>query len=627
MAQSFRLLLTLALAIAAASCGSTTETVTGPSPVKCGVQVQLEQTTFGAAGGTGTLKVTANRECTWTAQSDAGWVSLETTSGQGAAAVRVTVAANANPSKRSADITVKDQRVQITQDAGACDVHVSTTRVSVAPAGEERVIQVTANSAQCAWTARSNASWLTITDGESGTGSGSVTVRAAPTTEASRTGTITIAGQTVTVVQSSTGQPDCGVTVNPASIDVPTSGGERTVSVAAAASCDWSVESSADWITVTSGATGSGAGEVRFSVAATSGPGRSATLRIADQVVTVTQGSGCSVTIDPGALNVDAAGGARSVNVNGAAGCEWAAAPAAPWIHVTAGARGNGAGRVDLAIDPNSGPARSGTVAIAGRTLTVTQAAGCTYRIAPSRRDVPGGGGTASVTLTTGTGCPWNASTEAPWLTVGSASGTGPAQIQITVAANQGPARTALVGIGGQVLTIAQASGCTYSITPPSQTLPGGGGGGSITITTAAECPWSLTGGAAWLTVPVTSGTGPASVQLSAGPNLGPSRAATLSTTGGSATVNQPSACTYAFTPRSHKFDSNGGNGNVIVQSSGPCTWTAVSTVDWIQITTGASSIGSGLVQFKAAPNAGAARTGIIKIAEQDYVVTESAAP
>jgi hypothetical protein len=282
---------------------------------------------------------------------------------------------------------------------------------------------------------------------------------------------------------------------------------------------------------------------------------------------------------------------------------------------------------VDLAIDPNSGPARSGTVAIAGRTLTVTQAAGCTYRIAPARRDVPGGGGAASVTLTTGAGCPWSVSTEAPWLTVGSASGAGPGQIQITVAANQGPARTAFVGIAGQVLTIAQASGCTYSITPPSQTLPGGGGGGSITITTAAECPWSLTGGAAWLAVPVKSGTGTAAVQFSAGPNLGPSRSATLSATGGSATVDQPSACTYAFTPRSHRFDANGGNGNVLVASSGPCTWTAVSTVDWIQITTGASSVGSGLVQFRAAPNTGAARTGIIKIAEQDYVVTESAVP
>jgi hypothetical protein len=623
----YRLLLTLALALVATACGSTSETVTGPSPVKCGVQAQLEQATFSAAGGTGSLKVTANRECTWTAQSDAGWVSLAATTGQGDATVRVTVAANGNPSKRSADITIKDQRVQITQEAGACEMRVSSAHVSVAPAGEERIIQVTANSAQCAWTARSNASWLTITDGESGSGSGSVTVRAAPTTEASRTGTLTIAGQTVTVVQSRSQQPDCSVSVNPAAINVPTSGGERTVSVAAAASCDWSVESSAEWISITAGASGSGPGEVRFSVAASSGPGRSATMRIADQVVTITQGSGCAVTIDPAALDVAAAGGAHSVRVDGAAGCEWAAAPAAAWIHVTAGARGSGAGRIDLAIDPNSGPARSGTVAIAGRTLTVTQAAGCTYSIAPARRDVPGGGGVASVTLTTGAGCPWNVSTEAPWLTAGSTTGAGPGQIQITAAANPGPARTAFVAIGGQVLTIAQASGCTYTIAPASQTLPGAGGGGSITITTNAECPWSVTGGAVWLSVPVTSGTGTTAVQLSAGPNLGPSRAATLSVTGRSAAVNQPSACTYSFTPTSHRFDANGGNGNVLVASSGPCTWTAASTVDWIQITTGSSSAGSGLVQFRAAPNTGAARTGVIKIAEQDYVVTESAAP
>jgi hypothetical protein len=292
---------------------------------------------------------------------------------------------------------------------------------------------------------------------------------------------------------------------------------------------------------------------------------------------------------------------------------------------VTAGARGNGAGRVDLAIDGNTGPARNGTVAIAGHTVTVAQAAGCTYSITPARRDVPGGGGTTSVTLTTGAGCPWSISTDEQWLSVGATSGTGPAQIQITAAANLGPARTATMAIGGQLVTIAQPSGCSYTVAPASQSLPGAGGGGSVTVTTSAACPWSLSGAPAWMSVPITSGTGTTAIQFSAGANLGPSRAATLSIANQSAAINQPTACTYSFTPASHRFDANGGNGNVLVSASGPCTWTTVSTVDWIQITTGSQSAGSGLVQFKAAPNTGPARMGIVKIAEQDYVVTESA--
>jgi hypothetical protein len=625
VATSLRLL-TVLLAIVATSCGSTSETVTGPTPVKCGVQVQLEQTTFTASGGTGTLKVTSNRECTWTAQSDAGWVSLTSTSGQGDATMRVTVAANDSPAARSAGITIKDQHVQITQAAGDCELRLSATRVSMAPAGEERTIQVTANGAQCAWTARSNASWITIAAGTSGTGSGSVELRAAPASEASRTGTVTIAGQTVTVVQSRTPQPDCGVSVNPAALTIPTSGGERTISVAAPAGCEWSAESDVPWIVLNAGATGSGPGEVRVTVAASSGPGRTATVRIGEQVVTVTQGSGCAATIDPTTVNVEAAGGTRSVRVAAGGGCEWAATPAAGWIRVTAGARGNGAGRVDLAIDANSGPARSGSVAIAGHALTVSQAAGCTYSVAPSRRDVPGGGGTAAFALTTGAGCPWTISTDEQWLSVPATSGTGPAQVQITASANLGPARTASVGIGGQVVTIAQATGCAYSVAPASQSLPGAGGGGSVSVTTSAGCPWSLSGGASWLSVATTSGNGSAQIALSAAANLGPSRRATLAIAGRTAGVSQPSACTYSFMPASHKFDAAGGNGNVLVFASGPCTWTAVSTVDWIRITAGSPSTGGNLLQFKAAPNTGPARTGIIKVAEQDYVVTESAA-
>ena len=53
------------------------------------------------------------------------------------------------------------------------------------------------------WTATSNAAWLTITSGASGTGNGTVTYNvAANTTSSSRTGTLTIGGQSFTVTQS-----------------------------------------------------------------------------------------------------------------------------------------------------------------------------------------------------------------------------------------------------------------------------------------------------------------------------------------------------------------------------------------------------------------------------------------
>jgi hypothetical protein len=64
-------------------------------------------------------------------------------------------------------------------------------------------ISVTAD-ANCSWTAVSNDSWIIVTDGNTGTGNGTVTYRITTNaTGASRTGTIIIGGQVFTVEQES----------------------------------------------------------------------------------------------------------------------------------------------------------------------------------------------------------------------------------------------------------------------------------------------------------------------------------------------------------------------------------------------------------------------------------------
>jgi hypothetical protein len=67
---------------------------------------------------------------------------------------------------------------------------------------------VTATSG-CAWTAVSNAAFVTVTGNTSGTGSGTVGYSVAATTAMSqRIGTMTIAGQTFTVTQAAAGFTD-----------------------------------------------------------------------------------------------------------------------------------------------------------------------------------------------------------------------------------------------------------------------------------------------------------------------------------------------------------------------------------------------------------------------------------
>jgi len=78
---------------------------------------------------------------------------------------------------------------------------VSPANVSVGSGGGASSVTVNAAS-QCSWRSTSAASWITITAGANGVGNGTVTFDVAANSVASRSGTLTIGGQTVTVTQA-----------------------------------------------------------------------------------------------------------------------------------------------------------------------------------------------------------------------------------------------------------------------------------------------------------------------------------------------------------------------------------------------------------------------------------------
>src|SRR5204862_7621334 len=88
----------------------------------------------------------------------------------------------------------------------------------------------------------------------------------------------------------------------------------------------------------------------------------------------------------PASASIGAIGGSFSANVTATATCSWSAVSNAPWLTIVAGS-GSGSGAVTYGAMPNPGPPRIGTLTIAGKTLTVTQAAqigACTTTISPS---------------------------------------------------------------------------------------------------------------------------------------------------------------------------------------------------------------------------------------------------
>jgi hypothetical protein len=90
---------------------------------------------------------------------------------------------------------------------------------------------------------------------------------------------------------------------------------------------------------------------------------------------TATFAPACTFAINPTGASPDGSGGRTSVTVTTQAGCAWSATPNVPWIsNVTSS--GIGSGLAFYTVAPNTGAARSGTVTIAGQTLTINEAAG-----------------------------------------------------------------------------------------------------------------------------------------------------------------------------------------------------------------------------------------------------------
>lgn len=102
------------------------------------------------------------------------------------------------------------------------------------------------------------------------------------------------------------------------------------------------------------------------------------TLTIAGRTFTVNQ-AGCTLSLAPISRSVPVAGIPNAVaGVSAPAGCTWPAASNDPWITLTSSPSGSGNRQVAFSVDSNFGSAtaRTGTLTIAGRTFTVTQAAG-----------------------------------------------------------------------------------------------------------------------------------------------------------------------------------------------------------------------------------------------------------
>jgi hypothetical protein len=367
-----------------------------------------------------------------------------------------------------------------TEPQPPCSFTLSATSLSLG-AGATSASVTVETAARCSWEALSDRGWMTVNGAAARTGAGTVSVTLTEnTSESTRTGTLTIAGQAVAVRQDGA-VPPCTFDLDPTSSSWSHDGGARSFAVVTAQHCGWTARSNVPWVTITSGQQGSGSGTVTYGVERNRETvARTGTITAAERTFTISQAGDtpavdCAYSVAPIEFNVCmAVPYTLTASVTTQQGCSWTAVPEASWITV-AQQSGTGPGTVSFTVGENWAAPRGANVMVrwptptAGQNLHVAQA-GCRYAVSSSAISIAASGGPGhfdvfqqSDPLECGgplqNGCRWSAEADVPWITITtSMPQAGDNPVAFTVAANGGAqARTGTIKVRDKVVVVTQS--------------------------------------------------------------------------------------------------------------------------------------------------------------------------
>jgi hypothetical protein len=128
-------------------------------------------------------------------------------------------------------------------------------------------------------------------------------------------------------------------------------------------------------LAITDGASGTGPGTVSFVATENTGYAiRTGVVAAAGWNFTITEAAlPCSFSVTPTNKSTSWGGASLSFSVSTGAGCAWTAASYDSWAVVKSGATGSGPGTVTVTVGKNPGALRTTTLAIAGRSVALTQ--------------------------------------------------------------------------------------------------------------------------------------------------------------------------------------------------------------------------------------------------------------
>jgi hypothetical protein len=158
----------------------------------------------------------------------------------------------------------------------------------------------------------------------------------------------------------------------------------------------------------------------------------------------------CSFALTTSSIQAPGIGGSFNIGVQTAAYCSWSVSGLPAWITVAGASSATGPANVTLIVAAGSGAPRSTNVTVAGISVTVNQAANCTYAISPGGQGFTAAGGSGTVTITGPAGCGWSATNTLPFVSFnGASSGSGGGVLSFSVAANGSVGRSGNFTVAG----------------------------------------------------------------------------------------------------------------------------------------------------------------------------------
>ncbi len=602
--------------------------------IQCNYSLSTNTASFTAAAGTSSVNLTADPGCAWAIFNTNAWITINSpTNGSGSASVNFSIAANSNLTARAGAIIIAGQSFTVTQAAFICSYAVSSPGQLHTPAAETNAFNVITTN-PCPWSVSNTNSWISLLNGGSGTGNGTVTYAVEANSSLSpRSGTLLIANQTFTVSQQAV---VCTYTLSSSNHAHSANSETNSFNVTVNSPCPWSVGNTNPWITILAG-NGAGNGTVAYSVAPFfSASERSGFLTIADQTFAVSQqGIDCTYILLPTNAIHSAAAETNTFSITTSNLCPWSVSNTNAWITILAGLNAIGDGAVTYSVEANPSPSpRAGNLLIGNQLFTVTQAGiVCTYSLSAPSCIHSAAVETNSIGLLTTNLCPWSIENTNDWIhLLSSSNGIGNATVMYSVTENAVLSeRTATLLIAGEVFSITQqAVVCTYTLPESNRTHTAVAVTNTFNVNASAPCPWTVDNTNSWIIILAGSngfGAGTVTYALSAN-TISLERIGTLAINGQIFTLTQQGiSCSYTIAPtkRTHGFGS--ASNFFTVNSATGCLWSVVNTNPWMHIVGSSSGYGTNTVGYTVDANPlSVERIGFITVQGASLLITQRTA-